>query len=137
VKFLLDTNILSEPLKATPNSKALRKLRIHQAEIATATPVWHELLFGCRRLPPSATKRRIIEEYLSNVIWPAVPILSYDRTAAEWHASERARLASIGKIPRFVDGQIAAIAKTNDLILVTGNVKDFTLFEELHVENWL
>ncbi|MCI0415723.1 type II toxin-antitoxin system VapC family toxin [bacterium] len=136
MKFLLDTNILSEPLKAIPNPKTLKKLHAHQGEIATATPVWHEMLFGCWRLP-SSVKRRNIEDYLSNVVWPSVPILSYDTTAAEWHASERARLTLIGKAPRFVDGQIAAIARTNDLILVTGNIKDFALFAELHVENWL
>lgn len=136
MKFLLDTNILSEPLKTVPSAKALRKLRNHQAEIATAALVWHEMLFGCRRLPPSR-KRDAIEQYLRSVVWPAVPILPYGILAAEWHASERARLATMGKTPKFVDGQIAAIAKTNDLILVTDNITDFELFQELRVENWL
>ena len=136
MKFLLDTNILSEPLKAFPSAKALRKLRAHQGEIATAAPVWHELLFGCRRLP-SSRKRDAIEEYLDTVLWPTVPILAYDSVAAAWHASERARLTSMGKTPRFVDGQIAAIAKTNDLILVTCNTSDFVVFKEVLVENWL
>ena len=36
----------------------------------------------------------------------------------------------------YVDGQIAAIARVNDLILVTGNVKDFTRFKDLAVEDW-
>lgn len=94
------------------------------------------MLFGCGRLPPSR-RRAAIEEYLHNVIWPAVPILPYGIAAAEWHASERARLAAMGKSPAFVDGQIAAIAKTNDLILVTDNITDFALFQELRVENWL
>ena len=123
-------------MKSVPSDKTLRKLRTHQAEIATAAPVWHEMLFGCRRMPPSR-KRDAIEQYLRSVVWPAVPILSYDIVAAEWHASERARLASMGKTPAFVDGQIAAIAKTNDLILVTDNITDFALFQELRVENWL
>jgi len=136
VKFLLDTNILSEPMKTAPSARAMRKLRAHQAEIATAAPVWHEMLFGCRRLP-SSRKRDAIEQYLRSVVWASVPILSYGVVAAEWHASERARLTTMGKTPAFVDGQIAAIAKTNDLILVTDNVTDFALFQELQVENWL
>nr|WP_199315099.1 hypothetical protein [Planktothrix sp. FACHB-1355] len=42
----------------------------------------------------------------------------------------------LGKTPPFVDGQIAAIAKVNNLILVTNNVSDYADFLELQVENW-
>ncbi|ETX01492.1 MAG: hypothetical protein ETSY2_37180, partial [Candidatus Entotheonella gemina] len=42
-------------------------------------------------------------------------IFSYDREAVLWHAEERARLASQGRIPPYVDGQIAAIAVVNNL----------------------
>ncbi len=43
---------------------------------------------------------------------------------------------SIGKAPACADGQIAAIAYTNNLILVTNNVADFINFQNLTVENW-
>ncbi len=36
----------------------------------------------------------------------------------------------------FVDGQIAAIAYVDDLVLVTGNVQDFKRYAGLSVENW-
>ena len=64
------------------------------------------------------------------------PILGYDRAAAEWHASERARLMARGRTPSFVDGQIAGIAATNDLVLVTFNNRDFVMFDELRLEDW-
>jgi predicted nucleic acid-binding protein len=35
-----------------------------------------------------------------------------------------------------VDGQIAAIAHVNGLVLVTTNDKDFVSFKGLAVENW-
>jgi tRNA(fMet)-specific endonuclease VapC len=35
------------------------------------------------------------------------------------------------------NGQIAAIAYTNGLILVTHNVGDFAGFQDLHIEDWL
>lgn len=38
--------------------------------------------------------------------------------------------------PPFVDGQIAAIAYVNDLILVTRNTEDFSNFSDLKLENW-
>lgn len=133
--FLLDTNIISEPLRPSPNQQTLARLQQNTGEIATASVVWHELLFGCQRLPESA-KRDAIEDYLTTVVAVEVPILPYDVDAASWHASERARLVAIGKTPPFVDGQIAAIAAVNDLTLVTANVSDYAYFAGVRVENW-
>lgn len=52
-RYLLDTNILSEPAKPIPNENVLRQLNIHQLEIVTASVVIHELIYGCLRLPES------------------------------------------------------------------------------------
>ncbi|WP_339461646.1 type II toxin-antitoxin system VapC family toxin [Nodularia spumigena] len=134
-RFLLDTNVFSEPLRPIPNSNVMEMLRQHESEIATATVVYHEILFGSYRLPDSK-KRRTIEKYLQEVIQPNIPILPYDNNAAKWHALERARLVAIGKTPSFPDGQIAAIAHVNDLILVTNNVSDYADFSQLQIDNW-
>jgi len=63
-------------------------------------------------------------------------VLPYDERAANWHAAERARLAGIGLTPPFVDGQIAAIARANDLTLVTANQADYAGFQGLEVVAW-
>ena len=120
MKYLLDTNIVSEPLRPAPNPKVMARLKRHSGELAIASLVWHELWFGCQRLPAS-TKRTVIEKYLNEVVAVSMAILPYDQAAAEWHAAERARLTAIGQTPPFVDGQIMAIAQTNGLILVTLN----------------
>lgn len=133
--YLLDTNIVSEPLRPAPNQQILDRLKQHEAEIAIAAVVWHELLYGSYRLSPSA-KQSAIEAYLNDVIALSFPILPYDTQAAQWHAAERARLVSLGKTPPFGDGQIAAIARVNNLILVTANTTDFSTFQDLRVENW-
>lgn len=135
LKYLLDTNVLSEPLTPAPDPNLMEKLRQRGGEIATAAPVWHELVFGCRRLPHSK-KRAVIERYLREVIEGTVPILPYDAASAAWHGEERARLAKTGDTPPFVDGQIASIAQVNGLILVTRNTADFKRFEGVRVENW-
>jgi tRNA(fMet)-specific endonuclease VapC len=135
VRFLLDTNIVSEPLRPRPDVKVLERLRQHQSELAIAAVVWHELWFGCRRLPPGA-KQAAIEAYLDEVVAATIPILPYDERSAEWHASERARLTASGKTPAFVDGQIAAVAVTNTLTLVTRNAHDFRDYSELQVADW-
>lgn len=134
-RFLLDTNVLSEPLRQRPDPTVLDHLRRTSSVLATAAPVWHELLYGCYRLPISH-KRRGIEKYLLEVVRAGIDVLPYDERAAAWHGTERARMASNGKMPPFVDGQIAAIAAVNGLVLVTFNVMDFEDFDGLAVEDW-
>jgi tRNA(fMet)-specific endonuclease VapC len=133
--YLLDTNVLSEPAKPNPNPGVERKLVVTEGRVATASLVWHELWFGCYRLPASQ-RRTTLEKYLQDVIAPHVPVLGYEEAAAAWHASERARLTRAGKTPSFVDGQIAAIARVNRLVLVTANVKHYEEFDGLSIENW-
>jgi len=134
-RYLLDTNILSEPLAATPNRVLLARLKRHEGELATASVVWHELVFGASRLPES--RRRVtIERYLEEVIEATIPIIAYDAGAAAWHGTQRARLQGLGVETSFADGQIAAVAHMNDLVLVTRNVKDFRHFKGVPLENW-
>jgi tRNA(fMet)-specific endonuclease VapC len=79
-------------------------------------------------------KRSLLEAYLDAL--SALPVLPYDVRAARWHAEERARLESMGQVPSFVDGQIAAIAVVNEVVLVTRNVGDFARFSGLEIEDW-
>jgi tRNA(fMet)-specific endonuclease VapC len=83
----------------------------NEGAVATASLVWHELLFGCHRLPASH-RRTALERYLQDVIASHVPVLAYDDAAAAWHASERARL-------------------TGD-----GNPRHYERFEGLTIEDW-
>lgn len=101
-------------------------------DIAIAAVTWHEIRYGCDRLPASR-RRHAIETFLYHV-QATFPILPYDASAAAWHASERVRLKH--QPPPFQDGQIAAIAASNQLVLVTNNVVDFINFQGLTLENW-
>ena len=135
MRYLLDTNTVSEPLRRKPVADIVKRLTVLDGEAAIPAPVWHELRFGCARLPPSR-HREEIEHYIMNVVRASFPVLDYNVEAAEWHALERARLSAVGKTPPFVDGQIAAIAYVNDLILITSNTRDFADFQELRMQSW-
>jgi tRNA(fMet)-specific endonuclease VapC len=134
-RFLLDTNVVSEPLRPKPSPGVMRRLRDHEGEMAISALVWHELRFGCARLARSR-RREAIERYLDEVVAVSLPVLDYNRRAADWHALERARLVAAGLTPPFADGQIAAIARVNDLILVTSHKADFRGFKGLRVRSW-
>jgi tRNA(fMet)-specific endonuclease VapC len=134
-RYLLDTSIVSSPISKQPNAEVLRQLEERGHECAIAAPVWHELTFGCRRLP-RGKRRDAVETYLQDVVLASFAVLAYDEDAAHWHGIERSRLEGLGKPAPYVDGQIAAIAYVNELTLVTANVKDFARFKGVEVENW-
>ncbi|HEX3129307.1 MAG TPA: type II toxin-antitoxin system VapC family toxin [Thermoanaerobaculia bacterium] len=135
LKYLLDTNTISEPARPSPNPRLMERLERNAEAVAIAAPVWHELLFGLRRLPPSA-KRTRIEGYLFTSVVD-LPILPYNDAAADWHADQRARLEAKGRVTSSSDGQIAAIAHVHNLIVVTANRTHFEPFEGLRIENWM
>jgi len=135
LRFVLDTTIVSAPVAKDPNNRVVRRLEQHSLHCAIAAPVWHELVYGASRLP-LGKRRDALEEYLHGVLRRSFPILPYDETAGEWHGKERARLEEAGRPPPFVDGQIAAIAVTQALTLVTANTKDFRWFADLETADW-
>ena len=135
LRYLLDTNIISEPVRLIPNANVMAKLIEAKSTVAIASIVWQEVLLGCYRMSDSK-RRRAIEAYLQEEVKLKLPILPYTQEAAEWFAKERARLIPIGLTPSYADGQIAAIAKVNNLILVTRNVADYANFQDLPIENW-
>ena len=135
LRYLLDTNVLSEPTKLRPNPRITERLLTDQSQIATAAPAWNELLYGVYLMPPSARRARL-EERLFQELAVTLPILPYDAAAARWHAEERARLERAGRRPPFVDGQIAAVAYANGLTLVTANLADYANFRGITIEDW-
>lgn len=135
IKYLVDTNIISEPTRPSPDSHVVTQLRMNYSEIAIPSVVLHELLFGIERLP-HGKKRVELKDYFENIVLNTIAVLPYDADAALWHATERAKLQSIGISLPFVDGQIASIAVINQLVLVTRNLDDFKHYSDLEIENW-
>lgn len=135
VAYLLDTSIVSLPISKTPHPEVLKRLERRQRECAIAAPVRHELIYGVRRLP-RGKRRSALDAYIREVVHASFPILPYDEAAAAWHAQQRARLEARGRPAPYVDGQIAAIANVNGLVLVTTNVREFAGFDGLRVEDW-
>ena len=135
VIYLLDTNIISEPIKKQPSSNVMNALERHQGLWATSSIVWRELYYGWKRLPDSKKKKEV-GLYIERLGSSSLEILPFDRNAAEWLGQERGRLEKAGLTPSYVDSEIAAIAVTRKLTLVTRNLEDFKNFAELQLENW-
>jgi tRNA(fMet)-specific endonuclease VapC len=135
ISYLLDSNSLSEPARLKPDDNVLYQLANHDGDYATAAIVWHELVYGCELLAASKRKKQL-QSYLDMLLLNGLIILPYDQAAADWYAKERARLQRQGLTCAYADGEIAAIAVTQKLTLVTRNTQDFQNFQNLALQNW-
>ena len=138
IRYLLDTNIISEPARPDPNASVVDRMDEFSGEVALSAPVWHELIYGVERMP-EGKRRTYLADYLAEVVRPSMPIIPYDRAAAHWHGTARAALEAQGHPPPFACGRIAAVAATRSLILVTRNTLDvepYTRVGDLHIGNW-
>ncbi len=134
LRFLLDANVVSELTKAVPNSALVSALQQHEAACAISAPTVEELAFGCARLAPGV-RRAWFRTWIDGLV-ARTTVLPYDWKAAAWLGEERARLAGIGRPAQRTDGEIASIAVTNGLTLITRNTKDFEGFAGLALQDW-
>ncbi len=132
--YLLDTNIISELARRQPDAGVELRIQTHERICAIAAPTVEELAYGVARLPASR-KRDMLEYWLEEVVSRFI-LLPYDSRCAIWLGRERARLTALGRPTPRADGEIAATAVANGLILATRNVADFRDFADLKLENW-
>lgn len=128
--YLLDTNVWIALLKNDAAVKA-RVQRVGLDALYLCAPVWSELWFG-------ACKSQRIEENQARIreLVAFVPSLPFDNRAGEHCGEIRALLAREGRPIGPYDLQIAAIARTSGLCLVTRNVTEFNRVPDLLIENW-
>lgn len=125
--IILDTNVVSEPLKPAPSQVVLDWLDRQVPETLYLTAVsLAELLAGIEALP-SGRRRLELEQAVTRQIMPLFEgrVLSFDTKAAEAFGKVRAGAQAVGNTIGFADGAIAAIATSQGFALATRNVRDF------------
>ena len=100
MNVLLDTNVLSEPMRERPDAVVMAELEQGGHSLQTASLVIHELSYGIQRLADGRRKDRF-RSYLQNLLSSGLPVLPYDHAAALWHGEQRARLEARGLRPAF------------------------------------
>ena len=137
--ILLDTNVLSELMKLTPDAAVLQWLDSQPAsEIYISAITKAEIELGLALLPNG--KRKTDLETAAGLMFKEFPhrCLSFDAVAASKYALIVAGRSGIGRPVSVEDAQIAAIALTRNMSLITRNTKDFECIEGLTVFNpWL
>ena len=125
--IILDTNVVTEPLKPAPEPAVLDWLNAQEPQTLYLTTVnLAELLAGVETLPAG---RRLIElgDALAGQMMPLFEgrILAFDRQAAQAFARIIASAQAAGNPISFADGAIAAIASVHGFMLATRNARDF------------
>lgn len=133
--YLLDTCIISEPVKPLPAARVIRCLEKYGDVSALAAPVLHEVLYGVNRLSEGKQKW-MLKKYVHDIVLRQFPIVFYDEHAVWIHSDFRSKLECAGRTISFIDGMIASIAIANNMVLVTRNTADFEGIQTLMLENW-
>ena len=136
--YLLDTNIISELMKQQPDKHVIAKIKEYERFCALSSTSWSELLYGIN-IMPAGKKRDFYFDTLVDKIQAEFDIIQYDNHAAWIQADIRSRLRENGTPVEFDDTQIASIAVSNGMILVTRNTKHFEPIQKispLMLENW-
>ncbi len=125
--IVLDTNIISELMKASPSKTVIEwidKQEVTQLFVTTITIA--EISYGIHALP-KGKKRQLIEAAFHYAIHDAFNhrLLEFTEDAAHVYGKIMGERKQLGQPLSILDGQIAAIALVEKAFLATQNVRDF------------
>ena len=130
--YLLDTNICIYIIKKKPIKVFKKFSRLEIGELKISSITFAELYFG-------VYNSQNIEKNLNTIKNFLLPfeIIDFDEKSASEYAKIKANLRKKGQIIGELDMQIAGVALSNNLILITNNEKEFNRIENLKIENWV
>jgi len=124
---ILDTNVISEPLKPAGDANVLAWLDQQDIETLYLTAITvAELRFGIAALPLGAKKRRLQEDFEETILSLfSGRILPFEEESTYAYAKIRAEAKSVGKAIAITDGFIAAIALQRGFQVATRDTSPF------------
>ena len=138
MNFLLDTNVVSEPLKPQPSASVIGWLAgTDEDRLFISVVTLAELRSGVERLAAGA-KRKRLEEWLEDELPERFEgrILSIDPAIADACGRVGARCQNMGRPIEAMDAFIAATAESHGLTLVTRDVSDFQAAIKSFLNPW-
>lgn len=125
--ILIDTNVLSELMRAKPAPEVLAWIDAQPtSQLFISSITVAEILYGIARMADGKRKQGLLD--LATLMFDedfAGRILSFDADAAVHYAGLAAESEAKGKVVDMADGQIAAIAALHDARVATRNVRHF------------
>jgi tRNA(fMet)-specific endonuclease VapC len=131
-RYLLDTDICIYVAKHNPPSVRKRFARHSASELAMSVITFGELRFGAEK-SQARDKALATIEALAGMM----SVLALPEAAGEDYGLVRASLERKGRAIGNNDLWIAAHARSEGLVLVTNNIREFSRVEGLRVETWV
>lgn len=131
LKYMLDTNIVIYVIKRRP-LELLDVFNRHAGETCISSVTYAELIHGVEKSNQRERNLQHVEDFVSRL-----DVLDYGRKAASHYGDIRAALEIKGQPIGVNDLHIAGHARSEGLVLVTNNTKEFERVSALRLENWV
>lgn len=131
MKYMMDTNICIYAIKSKPESVIRKILSQNPEDLCISVVTYAELMHGVEKSQAVEKNRIAMSLFLS-----AITVLDFDGEAAEAYGQIRAELERNGTPIGPMDLLIAGHARSQGLILVTNNTREFARVTGLRIEDW-
>lgn len=131
LKYLLDTNTVIYVIKRRP-AKVLKTFNLHAKQMAISSITLAELMHGVEKSAQPEHNLHVVEDFCSRL-----EVLDYGMKASAHYGAIRAELERKGIVIGVNDLHIAGHARSEGLIVVTNNIKEFKRVPALQLENWI
>jgi tRNA(fMet)-specific endonuclease VapC len=131
VRYLLDTNIVSDLVRRPQGVVATRIAEVGEGNVCTSVIVAAELRYGAAKRGSTALSAQV------EAVLGGFEILPFESPMETVYARVRTRLEAAGQPIGGNDLLIAAQALALDLAVVTDNLGEFSRVAGLACENWL
>jgi len=130
LRYLLDTNLCIRVLRDRPQGLRER-FNLNADNLCISTIVLNELLYGATKSARPEHHRHEVERFAARL-----EVLAFDSEAADHAADIRVALERAGTPIGGYDVLTAGHARSRGLIVVTGNLREFTRVDGLRCEDW-
>ena len=131
MKYMMDTNICIYAIKNKSESVIRKILSQNPEDLCISVVTYAELMHGVEKSQAVEKNRIAMSLFLS-----AITVLDFDGEAVEAYGQIRAELERKGTPIDPMDLLIAGHARSQGLILVTNNTREFARVTGLRIEDW-
>lgn len=137
--ILLDTNLVSEPLRPSPDSRVVAWIDAQPLETLFLSAVTVAELRAGVALLPAGRRRAGLQESLETRVLPlfAGRVLPFDLACTAVYAELMAKARASGLAIASADGYIAAIAAANGLAVATRDTGPFEAAGVTVIDPWM
>lgn len=136
--ILLDTNVVSEPLRHAPEQRVVDWLDIQPMETLFLSAITVAELRAGVALLPAGRRRTGLQDNLEKRVLPlfAGRVLSFDLSCTLAYAALMAEARAAGRAIAAADGYIAAIAMANGFVVATRDIGPFEAAGAAVIDPW-